>query len=153
MATPYCTLADVNTWIASDRAISDQAGKPLGPTVTVWIADFSGKMNLSLKKGGVSPIPPVDPDQLSALKILLARKIVFEVMAQRSSASIANDKVKPYYSNWAKEFDDALAAIEKNGMSVLINPETGEPWSADMETTLNFPDDPMGPQVIREQIF
>ena len=139
---PYCALADVQGWLSALTTIG--AGtSPSDTVVTGWISDFSGKLDAALERGNA--VLPLSAGELLDLKLLVARKVAYEVQAAKANAE--DTKLPALYLGWNKEWEDALLAIVEGKYAV----ETVE--SGDNPDSFTRDADPCDPTDSRNPIF
>lgn len=145
----YFTIDDVRAGMPGGAAIDDQASFPAAEWVAEEIEGVTDQIDASLKKIGVT-MPIADASALGVFKIKGAREVRYQVMAMRATAK--NEKVEPLYFQWHEEFLALLEQIEEEGI-VGLETDSGEPWSHTMNSTGDFPSDPLGPAVLKDRVF
>lgn len=135
----YCALDDVQKWLPAQDKVDNQTGNPVGATVTGWCGDVTAQVNVAFSTGPATA--PTSGDLFTALKMMCAKEIAYQVMAVR--AAVRGDKVKPLYELWHEEFLQMLKDIaEGKGVFAAVSGVTPSLGAPDQE-----------PKFTRDMIF
>lgn len=124
----YCVLDDVRGWLPNGQALDDKTkDQPSASTVSAWITDFSGLIDVHFAKAGVAT-PITNGDVLKLLKVRLAHELVYHVMTLRGG--VEDSEKLALWTKWHAEFEALLKQIEAGDLgATAAASNAGSAWS------------------------
>lgn len=129
--TVYVTRADVRKHLPQGVKIEDFSSAPGQASLDTLITDVSSQVTVALTSGNAA-VPVTDEDNLNAIRVKVAREIVWQLMAIRGTKVQHGEAGEsPLWSRWHSEFEKWLEKVAE-GLYTSADTDAGNPESYTM---------------------